>query len=204
MSIYIDVCELAALLPAASSHSVNASRQQQTHAKQAALKQHLLARLSKLLNTTITAADIARTEQGKPYLLKHSLHFNYSHSHSFYAFAHANALEIGVDIEDRKRIVRFAELAEYAFHPEEISTWQQHGADYWLQVWTIKEAIVKAAGCGIRLDLSQLNTQHQYGQTFGRCQTPLGEFSYYSATQANYLLAVAWAGNSRPAIGFSR
>ena len=51
---------------------------------------------------------------------------------------------------------------------------QQQGQDreYWFKVWTTKEAILKASGLGIRLDLNSLNTQVHPEQNGGMCTHP--------------------------------
>ena len=69
--------------------------------------------------------------------------------------------DIGVDVEELDRNVRLDALAKHAFHPDEYETWLslEQDREYWFKVWTIKEAVLKASGLGIRLDLNTLNTQ---------------------------------------------
>ena len=87
--------------------------------------------LSVQLNQNISESDIERTEYGKPFLSKQShLFFNHSHSQKHYVLATTcSARDIGVDIEDLDRKVRFEALAKHAFHLEEYRTWEMTGCD---------------------------------------------------------------------------
>ncbi|WP_343581224.1 4'-phosphopantetheinyl transferase superfamily protein, partial [Acinetobacter sp.] len=128
-------------------------------------KQQIQARRNQLLSQQLECAIdkliFAKHEHGKPFLSSHSLHFNHSHSQQYYALAMSERVQdIGIDVEEMDRKVRYDALARHAFHPEEYQIWQQQDQDieYWFRVWTTKEAILKASGLGIRLDLNSLNT----------------------------------------------
>jgi 4'-phosphopantetheinyl transferase len=65
---------------------------------------------------------------------------------------------VGIDIEllGRSR-AREALIARY-YHPDEhVLANTEHG---FLCIWTRKEAVVKAQGMGLRIDLKSLNTAH--------------------------------------------
>ena len=164
-------------------------------------KQHIIQLrnqyLSSALNCLISDHDLARAEHGKPYLKDHShVAFNHSHSQNFYALAMSQTVkEIGVDIEELSRKVRFDALAQHAFHPEEYASWQQLDCDpeYWFKVWTTKEAILKAHGMGIRMNLSELNTKVHPQQQGGLCQhAQLGVFAFHNYVLGDCVLSVAW------------
>lgn len=148
--------------------------------------------LGQFIGQDILATAIATTAWGKPYLVDRNCYFNHSHSQKHYALLmSASMQDIGVDIEDLDRKVRFDALAQHAFHPDEYQKWQRLQQDkiYWFQVWTRKEAILKAAGLGIRLNLKELNTENMTGQ----CQHPLiGNFAYKSQNTQDYMLSMAW------------
>ena len=161
-------------------------------------RQHLL---ESIFNIQLGASDLDQTEQGKPYLnieaKTHSkLAFNHSHSQNFYALATSNGLaDIGIDIEELDRRVRFEALAQHAFHPNELSKWHELDQDkaYWFKVWTTKEAVLKASGLGIRMSLKDLDTQVNPIQNGGICQHPLvGVFAYQNYVLANCVITVAW------------
>ena len=137
--------------------------------------------LANQLNCAIDDLAFAKHEHGKPFLTSHSLHFNHSHSQHYYALAISERVkDIGIDVEELDRSVRFDALAQHAFHPEEYQIWQaSEDEEYWFRVWTTKEAILKASGLGIRLDLNSLNTQVHPEQNGGMCTHPLlGTFAY--------------------------
>ncbi|MCU4563567.1 4'-phosphopantetheinyl transferase family protein [Acinetobacter sp. WU_MDCI_Abxc222] len=148
------------------------------------------------LQLTSTELEFAKHEHGKPYLLNHTLHFNHSHSQQYYALAMSEHVkDIGVDVEELDRNVRLDALAKHAFHPDEYETWLslEQDREYWFKVWTTKEAVLKASGLGIRLDLNTLNTQAHPTDHGGVCSHPLnGTFAYQNFIVGNMILTVAW------------
>ena len=159
-----------------------------------AYRDHLLANKLKCLTTDL---QFSKHEYGKPFLSSHTLEFNHSHSQKYYALAMSERVkEIGVDVEELDRKVRFDALAQHAFHPEEYQAWLQEDQDpeYWLRVWTTKEAILKASGFGIRLDLNSLNTQVHPSHDGGMCTHPLiGTFAYQNfVLNQKIVLTIAW------------
>lgn len=153
--------------------------------------------LTDKLNRVVVNQDFAQTEFGKPFLIDYP-HFSFNHSHSqnYYALATSNSVRnIGVDIEDLDRKVRFEALAKHAFHPNEYQTWESLEFDpiYWFKVWTTKEAVLKASGLGIRMSLNELDTQAHATDHGGICQHPLiGVFAYQNYELSHSMLAVAW------------
>lgn len=153
--------------------------------------------LAAQLGLSVQDLQFETTEHGKPFLGNYpELAFNHSHAREHYALALSQQVQdVGVDIESLQRKVRFQALAEHAFHPEEYQHWQVTGQnpEYWFQVWTAKEAILKACGLGIRLNLNTLNTQAVAGQQQGFCQHPeLGGFRYQHMLWNYALCTVAW------------
>lgn len=159
-----------------------------------AYRNQLLADQLKCLTTDL---QFSKHGYGKPFLSSHTLEFNHSHSQKYYALAMSERVkEIGVDVEELDRKVRFDALAQHAFHPEEYQAWLQQDQDpeYWLRVWTTKEAILKASGFGIRLDLNSLNTQVHPSHDGGMCTHPLiGTFAYQNfVLNQKIVLTIAW------------
>ncbi|WP_436863267.1 4'-phosphopantetheinyl transferase family protein [Acinetobacter haemolyticus] len=151
--------------------------------------------LAEHLQSGIEALSFAKNEHGKPFLSSHALHFNHSHSRHYYALAVSKRVQdIGVDVEELDRKVRFDAFAQHAFHPDEYQIWQQEqNKEYWFKVWTTKEAILKASGLGIRLNLNSLNTQVHPEQTGGVCTHPLiGTFAYQNFILNRIVITVAW------------
>lgn len=154
-------------------------------------------RLSHYFKIKIDQESIAQEEHGKPYLLAHpDSSFNHSHSRHFYALAMSeHVADVGVDIEELTRKVRFEALAEHAFHADELQQWHALDCDleYWFKVWTTKEAVLKASGLGIRLNLNELNTNVHPLHHGGMCEHPkLGIFAYQNYHVGECMLSVAW------------
>ncbi|MGV2454039.1 UNVERIFIED_CONTAM: 4'-phosphopantetheinyl transferase superfamily protein [Acinetobacter seifertii] len=152
--------------------------------------------LAQKLNVNPADLQFAKHEYGKPYLLDHTLHFNHSHSQQYYALALSERVkDIGIDVEELDRKVRLDSLAQHAFHHDEYATWQnlEQDREFWFKVWTTKEAVLKASGLGIRLDLNTLNTQVHPTNHGGLCSHELiGTFAYQNFILGNMILTVAW------------
>jgi 4'-phosphopantetheinyl transferase len=104
--------------------------------------------------TDLDARDLVFIESGghKPELRDHpSVHFNLSHSGDFALIA-VGSQPLGVDIE-AIRDIDWRELAATSFHPgERAAIAQRSGAaarDAFFQIWTHKEAFLKATGIGL-------------------------------------------------------
>lgn len=193
--IYVYVHSLAQLIEKPKSdfpdiRSFNLYKKQEIYAKR---NQYL----SEFTQQKITQKCIASTDHGKPYLITHPLcHFNHSHSQKNYALAMShNVKNIGVDVEDLDRKVRFEALANHAFHPKELEIWNDLNQDkeYWFKVWTTKEAVLKASGLGIRINLNEFDTQAHPEQNGGMCHHPqIGTFAYQNFQLGHIMLTIAW------------
>lgn len=97
---------------------------------------------------------------GKPFVKNiPDLHFNQSHCPSDYVLIYSLVIpNIGVDVEHIHRRVDFDKFAKRYFHADEYQYWHDGGCDgvWWFKLWTIKEAVLKASGLGIRLPLNQI------------------------------------------------
>ncbi|HZT81161.1 MAG TPA: 4'-phosphopantetheinyl transferase superfamily protein [Gemmataceae bacterium] len=129
-------------------------------------QQHLLARA--LVRTTLSRyADVsprewrfARSRFGKPAVAAPAgvpLRFNVSHSHGVVACAVSREWEIGVDVEDAGRDLDWLGLARWFAAEEQTRLRELPAADRRLaffELWTLKEAYVKARGEGMSMPLS--------------------------------------------------
>ena len=173
------------------------SRVEQIAQRKQAIYQYRNQCLSEQRQMVVDNHSIALSETGKPYLLDQpSFYFNHSHSQNYYALATSGRMQdLGVDVEELSRKVRFEALANHAFHVEELHLWKQYDQDkaYWFKVWTTKEAVLKAAGLGVRLNLKELETQVHPIHDGGLCHHPLiGTFAYQNFHLAQVMLTVAW------------
>lgn len=191
--IHVDVCRIHKIfVPAATD-----SRTEQIQQLKQAIYRYRNQLLSKYLAQNIQNSDIQRNVHGKPFLMTFpQLQFNHSHSRQHYALASSFELsDVGIDIEDLDRKVRFDAFAQHAFHPNELKYWQdlEHDADYWFRVWTTKEAVLKASGLGIRLSLNELDTRMHPSAQGGLCHHPqIGHFAYQNFRLPDCMLTVAW------------
>lgn len=92
-----------------------------------------------------------RSEHGKPFLAEtaHALDFNLSHSGDWLACAVTAGSPIGVDIEQCKPRHNAMTLARRFFCAEEVAALENCGGkqgDRFYDLWTLKEAAVKARG----------------------------------------------------------
>jgi 4'-phosphopantetheinyl transferase len=91
---------------------------------------------------------------GKPRLQKHSeVKFNISHAGEFALIALSTRGEIGIDIEQRHRDVK--DLGTYVLSTVE-RTWGFWSGENFIELWVVKEAVVKALGFGIAENLKDI------------------------------------------------
>ena len=103
------------------------------------------------------------SDHGKPFALVHGrpapINFNVSHSGLHGLIALAPGGRIGVDVEERVPHPNLAELIAAVFGPnEQRELAQAHGPDrlhMFFSLWTMKEALSKAHGTGLSLDVSR-------------------------------------------------
>lgn len=110
-------------------------------------------------------ADELRWEKaahGKPYLADGSCHFNLTHSENVAALA-VSSRELGLDIEDRTRRVEYMALGKRFFAAAEAAELERasDARHFFFEVWTAKEAYIKALGDGLTHPLDQFLTRHQ-------------------------------------------
>ena len=160
--------------------------------------------LAQALNVSPEKLVFKTEAHGKPYLanqpnLKHQVSFNISHSTEAFAMVWClDEIPLGIDIEDKSKQRKEQTLAERTFSDNEIKAWQNpdfsltQAHEQWLKTWTRKEAVLKAHGLGIRLDLNTLNTEN-VDDTL--THPLLGEWRYQSFVLDEQVVSVAWSGN---------
>ncbi len=112
--------------------------------------------------------ELSTTDLGKPYWPNSRWQLNWSHSQYMVALAiapreplqtvgsHEPAGALGIDIELLGRSRSREALINRYYHPNEHS--HANTELGFLTIWTRKEAVVKAQGMGLRIDLKSLNT----------------------------------------------
>jgi 4'-phosphopantetheinyl transferase len=92
-------------------------------------------------------------EHRKPSLLGSGLHFNISHTSQYMLCAISPFHNVGIDLEDTRRQVEILSIAEQFFSVQEVSALLSLAGSeqrqLFFEVWTRKEAYLKARGWGI-------------------------------------------------------
>ena len=108
-----------------------------------------------------------KNEHGKPYLkqsnLPDSMSVEFSQSHCVNQFAlvmNKQGIPVGIDIEAKTRIIPMQALAQRILTLDEWVQFKQalDAHAFLLMRWTIKEAVLKASGLGIRVNLNELES----------------------------------------------
>ncbi len=110
--------------------------------------------LARYLDQPPAALRFAYGAHGKPRLADAPwLQFNLSHAHECMVLAIARNIVVGVDVEYQGRTLNYLELAERFFTSAEIQrlrTTPTHLlAQHFFDLWTVKEAYLKATGEGL-------------------------------------------------------
>jgi 4'-phosphopantetheinyl transferase len=99
---------------------------------------------------------------GKPVLRgDHAISFNLSHTRGLVACAIGAGIPIGVDAEGAGRVVDAGAIATRYFSPSEVAALAQFGDPThrlrFLDLWTLKEAFIKAVGIGLSQPLHSMS-----------------------------------------------
>ena len=112
--------------------------------------------LARLVNKPAAALRFEPSAHGKPTLVAGPADLDFSLSHARGAVAVAAAcMPVGVDVESLREITEMDSISEIALAPEERKVlWNTAAAmrsRLFLRYWTLKEALLKAAGLGFTI-----------------------------------------------------
>jgi 4'-phosphopantetheinyl transferase len=121
------------------------------------------AMLRRVLREALGGAepDFARSPLGRPELTpprdgRPVPTFNLTHTGDFAACAILHGAPVGIDAEDIRRPIDAAEIAARWFAPSErrLLEWlaEEKRAEMFFRIWTLKEAILKTTGHGLRIE----------------------------------------------------
>ncbi|MGP4971770.1 4'-phosphopantetheinyl transferase family protein [Psychrobacter aquimaris] len=121
--------------------------------------------LSDFIGTTINEITFKENKFGKPSLVnsnfnKDFLQFNISHSGNKALIGFSNEDLIGVDIQQVIEFENHKELLDsYIYSNEELTRIHSNRAEKidLCKTWIMKEAVVKAAGCGLSCDITSFS-----------------------------------------------
>jgi 4'-phosphopantetheinyl transferase len=160
--------------------------------------------LGRALGLAPADVSFALNAHGKPALAPDSaLRFNVSHSGDLALVAIATGFDVGVDVEAQRRTDDLASLAASILGPQDLERWRAtaatEGAAAFYRIWTCKEAVAKAIGCGLSLDFKALRIDLAPGRaaSLAALAPEWGEARAWSLreleTEGGYCAAVAAA-----------
>ncbi len=155
--------------------------------------------------------QFARSEKGKPHLKQPAplpVSFNLTHSGHWLAIAVISRAEIGVDVQEFRKMPSALKMAQRYFHPEEVEQLQACAGEerqkLFYRLWTLKEAFLKARGTGIVTGLEKIRFHFAQDGTIEVSTTAeLNEDSqnwgfFHTQLDEDYALALAVRGQSSP------
>ena len=107
----------------------------------------------------------ARTRHGRPYLQeqvrKGDLQFSLSYTDGLVAVALHGGTCVGMDVENTDSQINCLDIAQRYFTPDECRELQELSAPLrktrFFEMWTLKEAFMKAQGLGLKMALDELS-----------------------------------------------
>lgn len=100
--------------------------------------------------------EITQTKRGKPCLANSGLFFNVSHTDSSFLIGISVSGRVGTDIEILKGDEDIYEISLTVFSAQEIKNIKDSSS--FLEMWTKKEALLKAAGLGLIDNLREISS----------------------------------------------
>jgi 4'-phosphopantetheinyl transferase len=155
--------EAPALLSADETERWQRFRFDQDKQRFATTRQALRVLLAGYTNDDSAKPSFTYSEAGKPSLSRSSrdVRFNVTHSNDFAMAAFALTREVGIDLEFQRPDVEIENLARRYFSVHEqkeltASPAEMRAATFF-EIWTLKEAVLKAMGCGLSFPLSSFD-----------------------------------------------
>lgn len=124
------------------------------------------------------------TEFGKPYIVDSAFSFNVSHSEDRALVAISACVQVGVDIEHWRPLDNLQGLVQRNFSDDEKAQWrelpEQQREAVFFDIWTRKEAFIKATGRGLGMGLSRCGFSLSASGQLAQCPTEYGVPSEWS------------------------
>jgi 4'-phosphopantetheinyl transferase len=152
------------------------------NARQQVAWNHALLRsvLALYFDTAPSDLVLEANEHGKPYLnavsTDEALHFNYSHTSSWVLLGCTRSAPLGVDVEKEREESDLLRLAHRFFNlaeAEYLAELPQHKlAAAFFDIWTVKEALLKAVGHGFSMASQTFETAPTLSETIFDLECP--------------------------------
>lgn len=119
--------------------------------------------LAKHLGTLPQEIEFVRNRYGKPFVSGvKNIEFNMSHSYDYVCYAITSGMSVGLDIEFYNKEKNIFNIAQSVFTNQELSLFLSlsnfERQDLFFNIWTKKEAIIKALGLGLAYPMEKVNT----------------------------------------------
>lgn len=167
----------------------------------------LITMLAAYLGAPVETVQLEESQHGRPALAgphRDAFAFNWSHSHDQALIAIARGISPGVDLERMRPHPKALPIARRYFSPDETallaSVAESQRDRTFLELWTAKEAVLKALGRGLAFGLDRLSIG-------GSSELPvLGRLEGYEAGQwqlhrlaldNDHIGSLAWQGEPR-------
>lgn len=126
--------------------------------------------LAKKINTTPKSLVFKKNVNGKPFLADRKVEFNISHSRDRLLIAISPTKAVGIDIEFKRKNINMEAIAKRYFSKSEYSFLKssQNLQDSFFDLWSRKEAYVKALGSGVFKDFAKLEVPLEI-PSLGKC-----------------------------------
>jgi len=169
--------------------------------------------LAMYVNATPAGLGLVAARHGRPAVAENgAVDFNVSHGGDWLAIAVGRRCTVGIDVELCCARADDAAFVQRHFSPNEAALWQLHAperrAALFAQIWTRKEAALKALGCGLIDDLSGVDAASERAlrasierlRKRGRIQAswPAGPLSVHDlVAPAGYAAALVTLGDAK-------
>lgn len=162
----------------------------QLHQKRAiAMKAQLRLILSRYVDQPAKSIQFAVAEFGKPYIESSVINFNVSHSQGKALVVISLSENIGVDIECWREIDNAGAIVQRHYSESEKSCWARlpdtQKITVFFDIWTRKEAFIKATGRGLALGLSKCSFDVEKTGQLIACPQQYGKATSWSVHSLN-------------------
>lgn len=118
--------------------------------------------LAEYLGTRPQDIEFVKNSYGKPFVKGANIEFNMSHSYNSAYYAITFDFSVGVDVEFYNKGKNIFNIAKNVFSTDELEFFLNlpdlKRQEFFFNVWTKKEAVIKAMGLGLSYPMEKVNT----------------------------------------------
>lgn len=151
---------------------------------------HLFRYLLEQSGLDLSIIKLSKHEEGKPFFEIEGEHafVSFSHSQSHVFCALSKTIDMGLDVEQKSRMVNERVLKRILSEEEQGYLLRENP----VQLWTIKEAAVKCMGTGLRTNLNEVQIHKNKKNRFSVRFNNEYYFEICSFKQLNHQIALAY------------